>query len=232
MIRAIAAALALLIASAAYAGNLDVYQGIVLTAEVDHPNQVKQYVWLVFAPDRSMVPVKTEERGRRVRFMSNALKQQGEYLVWVIVIYQDANSEQLVNRFTIGPQPDPEPPDPEPGPNPPDPEPEPQPGIKWQIILFYESDDLDDLPLEQRAIILSTDVRRRIETDGHLLHGAFDDDAQDASGVPDSLRPWWAVIQGDAMPRVALAPRSGGEVKDYPLPADVPAFFQLLEGQP
>lgn len=79
--------------------EIDVYKGVVLTAEVDC--EVRSYLWFVNAPDRSWVPVVAEEDGKRVRFREGDLKQPGIYLVLLVMITPDGNALQAVGQFEI-----------------------------------------------------------------------------------------------------------------------------------
>jgi hypothetical protein len=49
--------------------------------------------------------------------------------------------------------------------------------------------------------------------------------------VPANLKPYWDAIQGDPLPRVAIAPLGGGAVRDFPMPADSVALYKLLGEQ-
>ena len=107
------------------------------------------------------------------------------------------------------------------------PPPPPPPNGKWQVMLFYQSSELDNMPLAQRELIAGRKFREDLAKRGHYFAGAFDVDA--IVRTSGELTTWWASVQGDPMPRVAVAPREGGDVAGYPLPADVAEFFKLLE---
>lgn len=173
--------------------------------------------WLVLS--RDMLPVsalswKLTSGGSIVVFEGDPGETFG-----VVFIPDKTNQPIAATRVTLGGCPDPSPPDP-------DPDPDPDPNRKWQIMLFYESDDLDNLPVAQRELIAGRKFRQQLEARGHHFAGAYDVDA--ITRTSGELTTWWAAIQGDPMPRVALAPRAGGDVQDYPLPASVDEFYKLL----
>jgi hypothetical protein len=103
----------------------------------------------------------------------------------------------------------------------------PQPEY-WQVMLFHESDDLDNLPLERRELLVGLKFRQELEDAGHKFLGSFDRNSIDGAPSPD-MREWWDAVANCRLPCVALAPMSGGEVSTYDLPADAQAFFELLE---
>ena len=41
---------------------------------------------------------------------------------------------------------------------------------------------------------------------------------------------WWRAVDGDPLPRIALAPLDGGDISDYPLPANKEELWAMLEG--
>jgi hypothetical protein len=172
-----------------------------------------------------------------IRFAPTA---KGEYRILVDWnTGQDQLAEILVTVGGPGPDPGPDPP------NPPDPDPPLPPLVKWQVMFFYQSDQLDNLPQSQIDMISGLVFRRALEGKGHSFAGAFDVDSVAkaarlcgprgcltvAAAVPNDLKPWWAAVDGDPMPRVAIAPIGGGAVRDFPLPADETALYALLEGQ-
>jgi hypothetical protein len=130
------------------------------------------------------------------------------------------------------------------GPDPPDPDPDPDPPLppvsKWQVMFFHEADQLDNLPTAQVDILSGRVFREALEAKGHSFEGCYDVSAVAKTGrtcgpmgcvtptAPD-FAPWWAAVKGDPMPRIAIAPLSGGDVRDFPLPADAAAVFKLLE---
>jgi len=115
----------------------------------------------------------------------------------------------------------------DPGPDP-DPDPDPDPNGKYQIVIFAESGSLDNLPTGQREITASLILRQELSAAGHRLLGVFDPEITGPGGLPEWCKPWWAAVQGDPLPRIALASVAGGAVKDFALPADVAALWKLL----
>jgi len=179
--------------------------------------------WLVLSAD--MLPVSA---------VSWKLESGGSIVIWegtpgevfgVAFIPDDVGQPLAATRVTLGgtPAPPPKPPDPPP----------PPPGRKWQVMFFHQSDQLDNLPLPQRELLAGLAFREELESRGHHFAGAFDVDAVTRSGKGDaSHKTWWAAVDGDAMPRVALAPREGGDVIDFPLPADAESLFRILQAPP
>lgn len=144
----------------------------------------------------------------------------GKFTVSAVVVDWEARTlTPLTYSITVGTAPDPDP----------DPDPDPQPNRRWQIMLFHESADLDNLPRGQVELLSSLSLREELTSAGHYLLGVYDDDACSTGNCPVKLRPFWSAIAGDPMPRVALAPIGGGNVKDYPLPADRAGLLKLLE---
>lgn len=137
-----------------------------------------------------------------------------------------------------GPQPGPEPkpdPKPEPGPEPtpdpqPEPKPEPQPVKHWQVAFFVESNDLDNLSADQKAMLASLQARKDLEAKGHRLLGVLDPDAA-ATATDPALRPWLEAAKGKA-PCLAIAPLEGGTIRILPLPASAAELWKLLENPP
>jgi len=114
--------------------------------------------------------------------------------------------------------------EPDPGPDPPDP---PSPGGPYQIMLFYRADQLDNLPEPQRQLLTSRKVRDRLAEDGHVLLEALEEGSLGGS-VPPRYKTWVDAVVGDPLPRIAIAPKEGGKVKDFDLPANVDLLLALL----
>jgi len=122
------------------------------------------------------------------------------------------------------PPPDPIPPDPIPPPPP------PPPDTKWQVMFYVESGDLDNLPAGQRDMLASLVFRQGLKAKGHALVGVFDRQMVGPDGkIPERFQAWYRAIEGDPLPRVGIAPLSGGDVLDFPLPANEAALWKLLE---
>jgi len=132
------------------------------------------------------------------------------------------------------PQPGPNPPDPgptPPEPNPPNPPPPPPPDTKWQVAIFVESNDLDNLSPSQKTLLASLLIRKELSEKGHYLVGVFDPEA--AQTITDeALKPWINAVKGKKLPLLLLAPKGGGEIKAYPLPDSSFEFWKLLENPP
>lgn len=114
-------------------------------------------------------------------------------------------------------------------PNPPDPPDPPNPDRKWQVMIVHESNDLDNLPRGQVELLSSLSLREELKAAGYVLLGVYDDDSCASGQCSVALRPWFAAVAGETMPRVAIAPVGGGNVKDFPLPADKAGLLKLLQ---
>jgi len=120
--------------------------------------------------------------------------------------------------------------EPEPGPDPPNPG--PTPGGPWQVAIFHESDNRDNMSSDQLELLVGLGFRDEIEADGHRWVASFDVDELGPSGVvPARVRPFFQAAKDHAKPCVALAPVDGGAIQCYPLPKDAAAFKRLL-GKP
>lgn len=116
----------------------------------------------------------------------------------------------------------------DPGPDPPDPPDPPTPGGPYQIMLMFDGDQLDNLPREQRDLLTSLSLRQRLVASGHVLLEVLEAGGLGGS-VPPAYQPWVNAVKGDPMPRVALAPKDGGTIKDYALPENETDLMKLLE---
>jgi len=141
--------------------------------------------------------------------------QVGDETLPVLV---DFGSYRYTAAFTVGEGDDDDDSDP----------PEPVPDGPWQVMLFYDAATLDDLPEPQRQLLTSRVVRDRLRADGHVLLEVLES-AVFRSGVPADYHPWVDAVIGDPLPRIALAPKAGGKVIDFPLPANVELLMALLE---
>jgi hypothetical protein len=107
----------------------------------------------------------------------------------------------------------------------------PQPNIKFQVMFFMESGQLDNLSDAQRNMLASLVFRDGIRQKGHVLVGIWDKDLTDPNNkIPERYKPYFDVINGKTLPRICIAPVDGGTIQDYPLPADEAGFWALLTG--
>lgn len=109
-------------------------------------------------------------------------------------------------------------------PNPPDP---PVPGGPYQIMMFYDADQLDNLPAGQRELLTSLSLRQSLVSAGHVVLEILDESSI-SSNTPSKYKAFFDSVRGDQLPRIALAPKAGGKVDDYPLPESVEKLMQLL----
>jgi hypothetical protein len=152
----------------------------------------------------------------------------GQYMLAVATKDTDGKLVTAKVVLNVGgePQPDPDP-TPDPDPNPP-----PPPG-KWQVVIVYESNDLDNLPPGQQSIIKSLEFRERLTKAGHKLvpGGVWDRNAPNRKGtVPKSLAPYLAACKGETLPRLCISPAGGGKIRTFALPANIDAALTLLSG--
>jgi len=160
--------------------------------------------------------------------------KQGKYLV-SIALAKEGKLVYAEHEITCGEGPNP--------PDPPDP-PDPLPGTKYQVMFFHDKDKLDDYPTEQKEMLSSLAFREALEAKGHTFEGAFSRDdvvrtkqALDKFGktttitsVPKNLASWWEAVDGDTLPRFAIADINGGKIYDYDLPKTIAEFYKVLEG--
>lgn len=169
----------------------------------------------------------TVQGGGQLTVRAAAEQQRWVVLDGKILVAAVVDGQLIIERFSWQIDPLPEP-GPDPGPDPdPDPDPDPQP-TKWQVGVFVESDTLDNLPLEQRALLGSLAVRVELEQRGHYLIGLFDPDAA-ATATEARIKQLLEAIKGKPLPVLTLAPRAGGKIQVHALPADEQAFWKLLD---
>jgi len=199
---------------------------VVVSTDVEGP----RYVWWIVGP-----------RGLEEFKSSNANNSEvvftgppGEYQILLAVIPEQgepakSNAVMSIVKGNAPPDPDPDPdPDPEP-----EPDPDPTPNQKWQVVIIYEANDLDNYPAGQVAIIKSLALRKQLAEAGHtLLPGGIMDlnSVNRNNKVPVVLQPFYNVCKGDKFPRICISPMDGGTVQDFDLPADGDAVLTLLKG--
>lgn len=111
---------------------------------------------------------------------------------------------------------------------PPPPPPDPTEG-PWKIVIFYDSDQIDDYTQDQRELIRSRTEQDEIIAAGHQIIRIIDKQSLDG-GVPESLKPYVESVLNDPLPRIAITPITGnGPVTDFPLPEDLPKLMELLK---
>lgn len=118
-----------------------------------------------------------------------------------------------------------------PGPlDPPDPPGPTPPGGKYRIVLFYDRDQLDNLPQGQRDILNSLLFRKYLAAEGHDFLEVLDPLSFKAGSVPAKWQPWINSVVNDPLPRIGLAPlKDAGPIVDFALPADPEACKALLK---
>jgi len=104
---------------------------------------------------------------------------------------------------------------------------DPPPSGPWQIMMFYDGDQLDNYPAAQRALLTSLAIRIQLKNHGHILHEILEKKAISV-GVPSKYQSYVDAVKGDPLPRIALAPKDGGTVMDFPLPENREALQVLL----
>lgn len=103
----------------------------------------------------------------------------------------------------------------------------PTPGGPYQVMLFYEWAQLDNLPQRQQELLTSLTVRDSIVQAGHVFLAAYDRSYVD-SGKPADKAAWFRAVAGKTFPVVAYAPKDGGAITVAALPADQKALLELL----
>lgn len=136
-------------------------------------------------------------------------------------VLQDFGQYSYTKSFTVkgAVKPDPKP---EPDPNP------PQPGGPYQLVMFYQEEQLDNLPAEQRELLTSRVYWSELSAAGHLLLGVLPANA--APPQNSKFRAFYNAIQNDPTPRLAVASKdNGGPIVDMPLPATKAELNALLK---
>lgn len=104
---------------------------------------------------------------------------------------------------------------------------------KWQVVIIYESNRLDNMTPDQQSIIKSLAFREQLSEAGHRIipGGIWDRDTPDsAGGIPEVLAPYNSACGDEALPRICLSPMTGGKIRTFALPASTEAVMTLLEG--
>lgn len=113
-------------------------------------------------------------------------------------------------------------------PNPPDP-PGPNPGGKQQVVIFYETFQLDNLPRGQQVLLKSLEFRKKLKAAEHNLLGIYDINILGSGGtIPKVLEPYVQAAGDKNVPCICIAPIEGGTIKCYDLPADSAATLELI----
>jgi len=175
------------------------------------------YDWLVSADVNTDGLWQVFEDGRYLAFASPI---PGKYRI-VLSVAVEGQSNVVELTFQNG----------EPGP-PPDPPPFP-PGQKWQVVIVYESAQLDNYSPEQQSIIKSLTFREQVTAAGHkiLSGGIIDQGAPSRTGEPPkSLAPYLAAAKSKSLPRLCISAMTGGTVQTFPLMADEAAVLNFLNG--
>lgn len=147
----------------------------------------------------------------------------GTYRVMLVVLLRSGALDQghATVVVTGGATPDP----PAPGPDPPAPQ-------RWQVVIVYESGRREELPRGQQVLLSSLTFREALAEAGHRLvaGGIVDQHIKDSRGrVPEALAPYFAAVSADeSLPRLCIAPMSGGAVIDFPLPETEAGVLELL----
>jgi hypothetical protein len=196
-------------------------------ASIDGPDSVPPYrfvdlsvvgdwesaVWEIEPAD--VADVRYSADGKTLTFIA----PPGVYTVRAVLANFTAKKlSQAKRKVTIG-TPGPQP-DPTPGPTP---DPIPTPGLTYQWLVFIESENLDNLPAGQQAIVASLTFRQRMAAKGHVFLGRME-----PANAPPAYASLVAAIGKLLLPVVCLAPTSGGPVKAFPLPANEAAQEALL----
>jgi len=107
--------------------------------------------------------------------------------------------------------------------------PPPPPNSKYEIVVFYEGDKLDNYSQDQRSLLTSRVLRQKLENEGHDFLQIVE--ARAITTTPEgSLADFIKSVVGDSLPRLAIRPVSGGPVQDFPLPENDEGLMKILNG--
>ena len=172
--------------------------------------------WVVFAAGFLEVKPEIISDGKAIVWQGPA----GEYAV---VFFGSDSSEPVVQKVVLGGGvPDPFPP----GPKPPEPKP-PVPGGPYQILLLYDTEQLDNLPPEQRDLLTSLVYRQKLVAAGHRVLGVFAAQTINPANA-SKFKVFFDAVKDDPLPRIAIARLEGGKVADFALPANMADLEKLL----
>jgi hypothetical protein len=174
--------------------------------------------WVVFAEGFLPVMPTTMDGGKAIFF-------QGTPGIYGVVFFPSGDGQPSITRVVLEGGSPPDPPDP---PDPPGPDP-PTPGGKWQMIFFNKAEELFKYPLGQQELLTSLVVRDKLKEEGHSLLRVLDDNAL-RDGVPSKYSAFVEEAIGKSLPLIVVAPKDGGKVKSFPLPASYDELLTLLEG--
>jgi len=181
------------------------------------------YAWHISGPEGGRWL--THDGHRRLAFASPV---PGIYRITLAVAADNrAAIAQVILHNGTPPDPDDEDPDDE------DPVDPPKPDAKWQVVIVYESNDLDNMPAGQVAVIKGLAFREKLAAAGHtILHGGITDQhVTNAEGeTPAALSPFLAACKGKPLPRICVSPIAGGPVQTFALPANEADTLALLQG--
>jgi hypothetical protein len=143
----------------------------------------------------------------------------GQYVVFLTVVDVQGNMSYAGSVVTIGGGPVPPPPPPPP----------PPPDQRWQIVFFHNSNDLDNYAPAQLSMLQGLKFRKSLVEKGHTFVGSYDVQSVPSVSSATGLAQWFSAVKGKSMPRVALAPKDGGTIQDFPLPENAADLLKLLE---
>ena len=164
------------------------------------------------------LPLDTVETPNPPRIVFHATLP-GKYLLAVATTDAEGTLQTAEAVLVVGGDPEPDPPVP--------------PDGKWQVVIVYESNQLDNLPPDQQSIIKSLTFRDRLSKAGHQLFpgGIWDKDAPNSAGtIPELMAPYLRACKDDDLPRLCISPKDGGTIRTFALPKDTDAVMTLLGG--
>ena len=171
--------------------------------------------WIVIAEGMKFIQPTVIDEGKSILF-------EGDPGLYGVIFFPPGDAQPQTTTVILkgGDRPDPPlPPDPTPG------------GLK-QIVMFYDGNQKDNLPNEQRQLMFSLATIKKIEKLGHSVLEIVESKALGRSDLPKRIESFAAAAEDlGQFPSIVVAPLTGGKLEAYPLPKNYDELIKLLGEQ-